>query len=190
RYLKFAGACLENDRATATGEANKAFGGDQRNEFGELDVFPGDFALADPRLLYAGLGDARFGYQHVAGEDQQANKADDDAAGDQGTDVLADGAGGRLDNLHGDKQQDAPGKELDPFRPGHAFDRQWPQLGKQLIVLFEAGPLRKHAHYAALRAASALPARLDDLRPKWPDIHMPISTTASRSTPVSMPRPC
>src|SRR3546814_9337105 len=53
-------------------------------------------------------------------------------------------------------------------------------------VLFPSGARAGQPHASALRAARALPARLTALRPKWPEIHWPISTTASRSTPVSM----
>src|SRR3546814_99009 len=120
----------------------------------------------------------------------QAGKAHHNAAGHQRADVLANGAGGGAGDQDPDKQQYDASQHLDPFWPGHAPQRQRPKLAEQLGVLFLAGFLvRKHVYQPALRACNALPALLEGLWPIRCEIHWPISTTASRSIPVSMSSP-
>src|SRR3546814_386991 len=140
------------------------------------DVCSSDLAL---------LIDFRLGRPHMPGNHDQCHIAQQDAGGDGRADLLAGRACRCRDQFGGDHQQDHPCQDRDPARPGTAPQGQFTQFGEQCSVVLGTGSERDHD----FRALSALPARLAPLWPRWPDSHWPISTTASRSTPVCRPCP-
>ena len=144
---------------------------------------PGHFAASVPALAQAALVDGGDRGLH-AGHEQQRGEAQAGQHGGQRLERVrrADGGG---DRLHAQHRQDHPGQ--DPVGPGLARQGQGPDIAQQRGAFLGGRRACVHAHAARL-AAMALPARLDPLRFRWPAIHWPMSTTASKSTPVSMSR--